>query len=262
MDISQVNLLGLLHSTRKRVCFVDSPGVGKTTTLLIAAIDTCLKNPEARGIIVCAIFESCIQAYENIIKINTTVPIEMCIKGSDANQRIVQGGRIIIGTLSELMNGQKCWAVSFIFLDDADCYFGMAKMKNALHNLNDSKIESVSSVMPKTMVLEISNLGYLIFNETTHTLDCTKHFLLADLNTKSVVIGENLMDINQVCPTGQTMIFCLKGDVTEKVANELNSFGHSVSHLSGKMSYGARESTLGDFRRGVYDALVTTEVRD
>lgn len=133
-------------------------------------------------------------------------------------------------------------------------------MKNALHNLNDSKIVCVSSVMPKTMVLEISNLGYLIFNETTHTLDCTKHFSLADLNTKSVVIGEILMDINQVCPAGQTMIFCLKRDVTEKVANELNSFGHSVSHLSGQMPYGARESNLGDFRRGVYDALVTTEV--
>uniref|UniRef100_A0A7S0JBB2 RNA helicase n=1 Tax=Calcidiscus leptoporus TaxID=127549 RepID=A0A7S0JBB2_9EUKA len=71
---------------------------------------------------------------------------------------------------------------------------------------------------------------------------------------------QQLIDVLNVVPVGQCVIFTNTRDAVERVGKKLMEVGHNVSMLHGRMEETARDKVIADFRGGATRFLVTTNV--
>lgn len=71
---------------------------------------------------------------------------------------------------------------------------------------------------------------------------------------------ETLCNIYDLLTVSQSIVFCKRRGLVDKIAQLMKSQGHLVGSLHGMMSSKERDHLMDDFRRGIFKVLISTNV--
>ncbi|WP_394823251.1 DEAD/DEAH box helicase [Pendulispora albinea] len=188
----------------------------------------------------------------------------------DERRAFAAGPAVIVGTPGRLLDHLRrgsidAAAIRTVVLDEADRMLdlgfreelegilGFAPTPHTTHLVSATFPHEVRALANKVQTDPVSVQGTPL-GTANADIDHVIHLVdLAD-RTSAVI---NLLLSN---PDAKTLIFArMRSEVTE-IAKELRSAGFSVRPLSGEMEQPERNRALGDFKRGVLQALVATDV--
>lgn len=209
----QARLLALLNSDAKDICFVDTPGAGKSIAIIVASLNSIVDQEGTPEIIIfCATYEAALQMWGNVKmfaeECQLNIEVQLITKECEASAY----GKIIIGTPGELLKYVTNFELKSIFMDDGDTYFTMEKVQEMIRGLEETKMAFISSTCNRKAQLQTNLLGF----RTAQNADIVQprnitHCAITDIESiedRTVVIIDIIKRVITGCPWGKVVVFC------------------------------------------------------
>lgn len=250
-------------------------GTGKTgaySSIILSKIQPGFKDPSA--LILTPTRELAIQVSEEIQKLSkyTTHDNLVVYGGVSINPQITRlkkGTDIIVGTpgrLKDLMNQgflDLSW-ISIVVLDEADRMLDMGFIKDIEFILGKIPENRQTLMFSATMTPDIKRLAKSNMNNPKEflvskdepVLDLiTQYYVFANKDNKRNILRSILDNGNP-----RTIAFCQTKRKAGQIAKKMIGEGYSAAALHGDVPQAKREKTIKDFKNGLIDLLIATDV--
>ncbi len=251
-------------------------GTGKTAAFALPILQRlALRDKSTQALILAPTRELAIQVAAQFTDLSDGQAIEISVLcgGQDYSRQLKQlrlGAQIVVGTpgriLDHLDRGTLDLAnLSTFILDEADEMLRMGFIEDVeaiLSKLpNEKQLALFSATMP-SRIRHIAN-NYLsnpasvkIHTETATVESIEQRFLFASISQKS----DALLRILAVEDYQGVIVFVRTKSSTEEVANGLQQHGYRAMAIHGDLTQPLRERIIAQFRQGLIDILVATDV--
>ena len=264
-------------------------GTGKTLAFgipvierVIAPLDKEWDALEAKGapqvLVVVPTRELCVQVTKDIDELTGNRGIRtLAVYGGRAFEPQIEalqkGIEIVVGTPGRLLDlyrqGQlKLKEVSRVVLDEADEMLDLGFLPDVEKIFSSTPNRQQTMLFSATMPGDIIALARKFMNQPVHirTQDnedesavvsrIEQHVLRAHAMDKI----EMLARILQADGRGPTIVFCRTKRTCQKTSDDLLERGFKAAPIHGDLGQSAREKALNDFKGGISDVLVATDV--
>jgi len=259
-------------------------GTGKTAAFLIAcfhkllnseAKDTKKKNP-IRALVIAPTRELAIQIMEDGKPLIKHTPLKMAIAygGTDYDkqrQQIENGIDILIGTPGRVIDYYKQGvfaldALEVIILDEADRMFDLGFISDIryLFRAMPAPEERLNLLFSATLSHRVAELAYehmsepeVVKIEAEITADRIEEIAYMPSNEEKIPL---LMGLIKNAGDDKCVVFINTKHMAEKIEAWLNANDIKCALLSGDVPQKKREKLLGNFKDGVCNVLIATDV--
>ncbi|KAL0222513.1 hypothetical protein RCL1_002367 [Eukaryota sp. TZLM3-RCL] len=270
-------------SSGRDVVGVAKTGSGKTLAFLLPLFrHVTLQTPLGRGdgpigVVMAPTRELAMQTYHEAVRFGTPLGIRsVCLYGgSHVSEQIAElkrGCEVIICTPGRLIdmltvnNGTvtNLFRVSFIVLDEADRMFDLGfepQIKKIIENIRpDKQLVMFSATFPRPMEALAKNA----LTNPIRIMIGGRNQVCGDIQQVVIILPKiekfdkliSLLTEN----TGKALVFVERQDSVGFLFKELISAGFSAGTLQGTMDQSDRDSTIVDFKNGVFSVLIATSL--
>ena len=252
-------------------------GTGKTAAFglpLIQKLDLTNKNTE--GLIICPTRELCIQIandlkkYSKYLEACEVIPVYGGASIEMQIRNLKKGAKIIVATpgrMNDLIQRGKVKlsSVRYVVLDEADEMLNMGFRQDMEEILSRTPTERQTTMFSATMSKDIKALVGKFMRKPTEiqvgeqnaTISTVKQtFFVTPKDKKKRALHSLLLEL----PRGRTIIFCNTKTMVDGVQSYLNKKGYEVLAIHGDMPQPVRKRVLSEYKEGLSDILVTTDV--
>ncbi len=251
-------------------------GTGKTAAFCIPVIAGLLENPEKTAFVLAPTRELAQQIREvlrGLTKETPEVRVTSIIGGADLRKQkknLQKNPRVVVATPGRLadhvrrknIDPQK---VGYVVLDEGDRMLDMGFEKQIDEILKQVPKERQTLLFSATLSPAIQRLAqrylhkpeYLSVGKASQPVAKIHHSILP-VPSKAQKAEVLLDQLNS--RQGSVLIFVNTKWGTNKVAQYLKEYGHSVTRLHGDRTQGQRNQALQGFRSGEYRIMVATDV--
>ncbi len=260
-------------------------GTGKTAAFLIVAFNRLIKRSAAvkrrpnqpRAIILAPTRELAIQIHREaaLLGKHTGLRIGLAYGGVDyekQRQQLIAGLDVLIGTPGRIIDyfKQKVFdlrAIEIMVLDEADRMLDLGFIKDIRYLLRrmPPPEKRLSMLFSATLSYRVMELAYEHMNNPTR-VQTEAEQITADHISESVFFPANaekiplLLGLLERDRPARSIVFCNTKRSAERVAEYLESNGHTVALLSGAVPQKKRQGLLKAFSEGRRRVLVATDV--
>lgn len=261
-------------------------GTGKTAAFLLGIITDLIDYPiketiigQPRALIIAPTRELTIQIAEDAkaLSSHTSLHIVSLVGGMDYDKqrRKVKKKPVDIlvatpGRLIDFINRKDIdlWNVEILVLDEADRMLSMGfipDVRNIVRQTPRKGTDRQTLLYSATFTDDILNLAEQwtkdatkieISPESKTTDNITQQVYLVSANEKYRLL-RNYMDKDQA---EKIIVFCNRRDEARKLSKQLTVDGIKAALMSGEIPQNKRVKTLSDFREGIIQVLVATDV--
>lgn len=252
-------------------------GTGKTAAFgipLVQQIDPRLVEPQ--GIVLAPTRELAVQVSEMLTCIARHLPIWVVpIYGGQPMVRqlnaLRRGVHLIVATpgrlIDHLQRGTvKLGNIRMLVLDEADQMLEMGfhdDVVSIIENLAPNRQTAMFSATIPQPILELAR-RFLREVEIIR-LSRPREMTVPEIEQRYFVVPfprktEGLVRVLEAESPERTLVFCATKRTVDVVTEDLRGFGFRAAALHGDLSQSVREATLAEFRRGLVDVLVATDV--
>lgn len=251
-------------------------GTGKTAAFSLPILKHLnLRSSATQALIIAPTRELAIQIAAEIesLAVHQKVSLIVLCGGQPYRPQLDQlraGAQIVIGTPGRILdhlekNTLKLDQLATFILDEADEMLRMGfidDVKNILSKIPEKKqIALFSATMPPP-IRKIANtylkdpVSIEIQSETATVKSIEQRYLLASPHQKP----EALLRVLAAETYQSVIVFVRTKSSTEEVATRLQEAGYSAMAIHGDLSQQTREQIVAQFRQGVLDILVATDI--
>ncbi len=251
-------------------------GTGKTVAFAIPMMENLVPTDYVtQGIVVTPTRELAVQVSEEINKIGSFHRIN-CLPiygGQDIRRQIKALARkpqIIVGTPGRIMDHMRrrtirLNSIKMVVLDEADEMLNMGFLEDIETILQEVPKERHTMLFSATMPRQIQTLAQRFMINPELVRVAPKEVTLANTDQHYVEVPENkkfdtlcnLLDLHS--PTSAIVFGRTKRRVDE-LTEALNKRGYSAEGIHGDLTQGKRDSVMNQFRSGIVEILVATDV--
>ena len=254
-------------------------GTGKTLAFGIPLLERLEPGKTApQALVIVPTRELCLQVAEDIDEAGKQAGARvLAIYGGKAYEpqieQLKKGVDVVVGTPGRLIDLQRqkilnLSEVKSLVLDEADEMLDMGFLPDVEKLVSMVPPVRQTMLFSATMPGQILNLARRYMTQPTHiraidpgddaaTVDAIEqHVWRAHSMDKPELIGRILHADGR----GRTMIFCKTKRAAQKLADDLDERGFKAGAVHGDLGQAAREKALQQFRDGVLDVLVATDV--
>lgn len=264
-------------TTGRDVIALAQTGTGKTAAFGIPILQKLsLQIRATQALIVAPTRELAIQvasAIESMAKYQAGVSVAVLCGGQDYDQQLKKlraGAQIVVGTpgriLDHINRGTlRLTTLTTFVLDEADEMLRMGFIEDIemiLSKLPETKQVALFSATMPSRIRHIAN-NYLkdpvsieIRSETATVKNTEQRYLVASFPQKSDALARVLA----VESYQAVIVFVRTKSSTEEVAEYLQNQGFKAQAIHGDISQNLRERIVAQFRQGMIDILVATDV--
>lgn len=252
-------------------------GTGKTCAFGIPAVE--LIRPEIDSIqvlVLCPTRELAIQSTEeirNVLKYKDGIRILPVYGGQPIDRQIValkKRPQIIIGTPGRVMDHMrrrtlKLDTLKMIVLDEADEMLNMGFREDIDTILEKVPVDRQTILFSATMPREILDITDKYQKDPVHikvahkelTVPSIEQYYLEVKESSKLEVLSRLIDTNDI---KLSLVFCNTKKRVDELTSSLQSRGFSAESLHGDMRQEHRDKVMSQFRKGVFDILIATDV--
>ncbi|MBP2650693.1 MAG: cshA 2 [Firmicutes bacterium] len=251
-------------------------GTGKTAAFGIPLIEKVQHSIEAvQGIVLTPTRELCIQIAEELNKIGqfTDVHVLPIYGGQDIQRQIKalkKRPQIIVATPGRLMDHMARRTIRLrdtttVILDEADEMLNMGFIEDIEKILSAVSGERQTLLFSATMPRQIQNLAQQFLHNPAliqikakeMTIPLVEQYYIELHDREKVDVLCRLLDTQ---PTESVIIFSRTKRRVDELAEALKKRGYSAEGIHGDLTQNRRDGVLRQFREGVVDILVATDV--
>lgn len=250
-------------------------GTGKTAAFALPILQSLVPSQKTQALVLAPTRELAIQVAEQFMALGTYLKITVSVLcgGQDYRRQLKQlreGAHVVVGTpgriLDHLDRGSlQLDNLSTFVLDEGDEMLRMGFIEDVEAILaklpNEKQMALFSATMP-SRIRQIAN-NYLnnpvsveIRSETATVKSIEQRFLFASGGQKP----DALLRILAAEEYQGVIVFVRTKSSTEEVASLLQNQGYRAMALHGDITQALRERVIAQFRQGVIDILVATDV--
>lgn len=252
-------------------------GTGKTAAFgvpLVQQVDPRLVVPQ--GIVLAPTRELAVQVSEELNCIARHRPIWVVpIYGGQPMGRqltaLRRGVHVIVATPGRLMDHMRRGTVKLdnvrmLVLDEADLMLEMGFHEDVVFVMEHLAAERQTALFSATIPAPIAELARRYMREPeTIRLSRPRELTVPKIEQRYFILPfprkiEGLVRVLDAEAPERTLVFCATKRMVDGLTEDLRGRGFRAAGLHGDMTQSARESTLGEFRRGQIEVLVATDV--
>jgi ATP-dependent RNA helicase DeaD len=254
-------------------------GSGKTAAFALPAIDmldTSLNRKTVQMLILCPTRELAVQAANEIrkfAKFKTGISVVPIYGGEQIGLQLSslrQGCQIVVGTPGRVMDHMRrktlrLQDVKMVVLDEADEMLNMGFVEDIETILSETPETRQTVLFSATMpasVLAITkkfqnNPQMVEIKQAQKTVATTEQFFF---NTPKGQKTAALCRLLEYYKPTSSIIFCNTKLMVDELILELKKYGYHAQGLHGDMRQSARTQVMSQFKKGLFDILVATDV--
>lgn len=258
----------------KDVVGIANTGTGKTGAFLIPLINKVLSNNQSKVLIVAPTRELAVQIEEEFKQFSKKLRLYscVCIGGANIRKQINQLSRnpeFVLGTpgrLIDLSNQNKLDFSQFnsVVLDEVDRMLDMGfindikKIIALLPHDRQSLFFSATLDNRTTSIMSdfAKNPKIISIQSNQTNMDIVQEAITLNGRDKNMLLQE-ILDNREVV---KTLIFVRTRHGVDRLSRMLNKQGFKTSVMHGNKSQNQRQRSLNQFREGVIDTLIATDV--
>jgi ATP-dependent RNA helicase DeaD len=252
-------------------------GTGKTAAFgvpIVQSVDQKRVVPQA--VVLVPTRELAIQVSEEISNIARHRPIWVLpIYGGQPIQRqlsaLRRGVHVVVATPGRLMDHMerktvKLDAVQTLILDEADQMLEMGFHEDVAFIMEHLPADRQTALFSATIPAPIQELAQRYMREPeTIRLSRPRQMTVPQTEQTYYLVPfprktDGLVRVLDVRTPERTLVFCSTKRMVDQLTEDMRGRGFRAAALHGDMSQAAREATLGEFRRGLLDILIATDV--
>ena len=261
---------------KKDVLGLSQTGTGKTLAFVAPILQNMDEDRYPQAIILCPTRELAQQILVEVRKFAVNLPHIRAVAvygGADMQRQIYnlkRGANIIVGTPGRVIDHInrrtiKLDAIKYVVLDEADEMLNMGFRPDMEEILSKTPQERQTTMFSATMSKDIKNLVTKFMQKPTEiqvgeqnaTISTVKQtFFVTPKDKKKRALHSLLLEL----PRGRTIIFCNTKTMVDGVQSYLNKKGYEVLAIHGDMPQPVRKRVLSEYKEGLSDILVTTDV--
>ena len=255
---------------------LSQTGTGKTLAFVAPIIQNMDEDRYPQAIVLCPTRELAQQILLEVRKFAKHLPHIRAVAvygGADMQRQIYslkRGANIIVGTPGRVIDHInrrtiKLDGIKYVVLDEADEMLNMGFRQDMEEILSKTPIERQTTMFSATMSKDIKALvgkfmrvpTEIQVGEQNATISTIKQtFFVTPKDKKKRALHSLLLEL----PRGKTIIFCNTKTMVDGVQAYLNKKGYEVSAIHGDMPQPVRKRVLNEYKQGLSDILVTTDV--
>lgn len=253
---------------------ISNTGTGKTGAFLIPLINKVLSDHTSKVLVVAPTRELALQIEEELKLFSKKMRINsaLCIGGKNINRQIRQlsaNPQFVIGTpgrLLDLANQKKIRFNEFntVVLDEVDRMLDMGFINDIKRIVTflpkDRQSLFFSATLDnrtKSVMNDFLKNPILVSVKTNETnLDITQEFIELNGRDKNAILRD-ILDRKDVV---KTLVFVRTKRQVDRLSKSLNKTGFKTTVMHGNKSQNYRQRSLDQFREGLVDTLVATDV--
>jgi len=258
----------------KDVVGIANTGTGKTAAFLIPLINKVLSNNQSKILIVAPTRELAVQIDEEFRQFTKKLRLysTVCIGGVNIRRQINDLSRnphFVIGTpgrLLDLSNQKKLYLSNYdsVVLDEVDRMLDMGfihDIKKIISQLPSDRqslfFSATLDSRTKSVMNDFLKNPVIITSQSTQTkLDIAQEAIELNGRDKNTLLQEILDEKDVV----KAIIFVRTKHGVDKLSRMLSKNGFKTTVMHGSKSQNHRQRSLNDFREGVVDTLIATDV--
>lgn len=260
----------------KDVLGLSQTGTGKTLAFVAPIIQNMDEDRYPQAIILCPTRELAQQILLEVRKFAVNLPHIRAVAvygGADMQRQIYnlkRGANIIVGTPGRVIDHInrrtiKLDGIKYVVLDEADEMLNMGFRQDMEEILSRTPTERQTTMFSATMSKDIKALVGKFMRKPTEiqvgeqnaTISTVKQtFFVTPKDKKKRALHSLLLEL----PRGRTIIFCNTKTMVDGVQSYLNKKGYEVLAIHGDMPQPVRKRVLSEYKEGLSDILVTTDV--
>ncbi len=250
-------------------------GTGKTAAFVLPILNTITEVHYAQALILTPTRELAIQVGNDARKLAKNLPIRIAVAyggtGLENQIKLLRGGaQLIVGTPGRLLDlierrELKLGQLKVLVLDEADVMLDMGFQRD---------VERIMSYTPKTrqtMMFCVDLPGEIKSLANRHMRDPQRINLVKEEKTVHTVeqwaypvhsskkLSFLIHLLKEIKPT-RSIIFCRTKYSTRKLARQLQQVGFQAQELHGNLTQSRRDNIMRDFKAGLIDLLIATDV--
>lgn len=254
-------------------------GSGKTAAFGLPAIDmidTELGRKTVQILILCPTRELAVQAANEIKKFSkyksgiNVVPIYGGEQIGLQLSSLRQGCQIVVGTPGRVMDHMRrktlqLQNVKMVVLDEADEMLNMGFVEDIETILSETPSERQTVLFSATMPASVmaitkkfqKNPQMVEIKQAQKTVSTTEQFFF---NTPKGQKTAALCRLLEYYQPSSSIIFCNTKLMVDELILDLKKYGYHAQGLHGDMRQSARSQVMNQFKKGLFDILVATDV--
>ncbi len=251
-------------------------GTGKTVAFGIPMMENLVSGENAtQGLVVTPTRELAVQVGEELNKIASFKQMH-CLPiygGQDIRRQIKALARrpqIIVGTPGRIMDHMRrrtirLHAIKMVVLDEADEMLNMGFLEDIETILKEVPSERQTLLFSATMPRPIQELAHRFMRNPEIIRVAPKEVTLANTDQHYVEVTENkkfdtLCNLLDMHSPASAIVFGRTKRRVDELAEALNKRGYSAEGIHGDLTQGKRDSVMNQFRSGIVEILVATDV--
>ena len=262
--------------TGKDVLGLSQTGTGKTLAFVAPIIQNMDEDRYPQAIVLCPTRELAQQILVEVRKFAVNLPHIRAVAvfgGADMQRQIYnlkRGANIIVGTPGRVIDHInrrtiKLDGIKYVVLDEADEMLNMGFRQDMEEILSRTPQERQTTMFSATMSKDIKAIVSKFMQKPTEiqvgeqnaTISTVKQtFFVTPKDKKKRALHSLLLEL----PRGRTIIFCNTKTMVDGVQAYLNKKGYDALAIHGDMPQPVRKRVLSEYKQGLSDILVTTDV--
>jgi ATP-dependent RNA helicase DeaD len=251
-------------------------GTGKTAAFGIPLVERIMVDSEQiQGIVLSPTRELAVQVAEELNKIGEFKGIHsLPIYGGQEMERQIRALKkrphIIVATPGRLMDHMRRRTIrlnliKMVVIDEADEMLNMGFVEDIETILNEIPEERQTLLFSATMPRQIQNLAQkfmknpeiISIKAKTVTVETIEQHFIEVQEWQKFDVMSRLLDIQS---PDLAIIFCRTKRRVDEISEALNKRGYSAEAIHGDLSQSKRDSVLRQFKEGIIEILVATDV--
>lgn len=249
-------------------------GTGKTAAFVLPILHRLLAGArgQVRALIIAPTRELAQQIHESIVELDCGLRSTTLYGGVSINpqiQKLRRGCEIVVACPGRLLDHLERRTIQLsnlevLVLDEADQMFDMGFLPNIRRILKQLPAKRQSLLFSATMPNDVRDLAHEILRHPVTVQ--IGHAAPADTVSQAIfpvpehLKTELLIKILQTTDIGSVLVFTRTKHRAKSVADQLQRAGYSATSLQGNLSQNKRQSALNDFRNGILQILVATDI--
>ena len=251
-------------------------GTGKTVAFAIPMVEKISRDTtEVRALVITPTRELAVQVAEELNKIGQykgvrTLPI---YGGQDIERQIralAKGPQIVVGTPGRLMDHMRRRTlrlnnIATVILDEADEMLNIGFIEDIETILREIPQERQTMLFSATISLQIRNLANKFLHDPAFISIQPKEVTVPTIRQSYCEVGEHqkfdalcrLLDIQS---PEMAIVFARTKRRVDEISEGLSKRGYSAEGIHSDLSQARRDSVMRQFRDGIIDILVATDV--
>ncbi len=252
-------------------------GTGKTATYGIPMLNMIdPKSKKVQAIVLCPTRELAIQVSEEIrslAKYMSAIKILPVYGGQEIVKQIKslkQGVQIIVGTPGRVMDHMRRKTVKFdelkmVVLDEADEMLNMGFREDMETILSDTPASRQTILLSATMPKPIVDIARKYQKDAEHIKVVRKELTVENIEqcyfeVKKKNKAEILCRLLDIYNPNLSVVFCNTKRNVDELVETLKGRGYFAEALHGDLKQGQRDKVMNNFRKGITEILVATDV--